>query len=48
MWSGGDVSFQILEIVSGNDAFNYYFTLVWVFGMVACMFGLLVKVLTRS
>jgi len=48
MWDGGEVTFAILEILEGNDAFNYYFTLVWIFGMIACMFGLMVKVLTRS
>jgi len=50
MWNGGVVEFEILEVLVGDDfaAFNYFFTLVSIFGIFSLLIGLLVKMLTRT
>lgn len=52
MWSGGVIDLQIVEIFQGSgawvDAFNFFFTLVWVFGLISLTLSLIIRVLTRS
>ena len=50
MWEQGIISFAIMEILPGEDflAFNYFFTLTWIFGIYSLVIGLLVKLLTRT
>lgn len=38
----------VIEIVQGSAAFNYFFTLVLWFGVVAFGINLLVRIFTRS
>ena len=51
MWVLDAVDFGIVQVVSGisgADAFNFFFTLTWVFGLVAMATGLLLRVVSRS
>jgi len=51
MWEFAVVDFGIVEIVSditGADAFNFFFTLTWIFGLVAMATGLLMRAVSRS
>jgi hypothetical protein len=51
MWVFDVVEFGIVEIMTeggGAAAFNYFFTLVWVFGLVAFAIGLMMRVVSRS
>lgn len=44
------LEFNVLEIMTGDgtEIFNYFFTLVMVFGWVAFGIGLLFKIINRS
>ena len=51
MWVFDVVDFGIVEIVSGitgAEAFNFFFTVTWVFGLVAMAMGLLMRAVSRS
>ncbi len=52
MWEAGLYTFGVVEILPatqfGAVVFNYFFTLMWIFGMMATMITILVKILTRS
>lgn len=52
MWEYGEVTFGITELITGGGeaaaAFNYFFTVVWVFGLVAVTVAMLIRVVTRS
>ena len=49
-WDVGNSTIQTLNILSGDhsDVFNYFFTIVIFFGLVALCIGLLVKLISRS
>lgn len=52
MWQNGIVDLGIIEIMTDGSqasmAFNYFFTLIWVFGLIAVSVSLLIRVLSRS
>lgn len=50
MWESGIVTFSVWQILSGEGAeyFNYFFTLVGLFGVYALVIGLLVRTLTKT
>lgn len=49
MWEWSDnTTFDVLPVLYGNPEFNYFFTLVCIFGIISVAVGLLVKVITRS
>jgi len=52
MWEATIVDLGIVEILGGTadyaDAFNFFFTLIWVFGLVSMSVALLMRVITRS
>lgn len=51
MWVFDVVDLGIVEIMSGvtgADAFNFFFTLTWVFGLISMATGLLMRVVSRS
>ncbi len=45
---GGTWSFNVPEIIPGSTEFNFFFTLVMVFGLVCIPVGALVRLISRS
>ena len=50
IFGSGNVTFEILDVMQGTGSavFNYFFTQMMVFGIIALMLGMLFKVLNRS
>jgi len=47
MYEVGKLTFYVMQ-VSSNPYFNYFFTLVSVFGLISFSVGILVKLISRS
>lgn len=45
---GNRMVVPVIEIITGADAFNYFFSVVLFFGLFAFGVNLLVRILTRS
>lgn len=45
---GGQYDFMILQVLQDNPEFNYFFTLMMIFGVVAVIIGSLVRIITHS
>lgn len=52
MWDGGLVQFEIMNVLSGTEAFtmafNFCFTAISVCGAIAAVFKIIIKLITRS
>lgn len=49
MWDwSGVVEFMILQVIPGNEPFNYFFTVVTALGILSWGIVCLVKVVSRS
>lgn len=48
MYEVGKITVKVMQIIPNNDVFNYFFTIVSVFGLIAFSIGILVKLISRS
>jgi len=48
MYEIGKITVKTMQIIPHNDVFNYFFTIVSVFGLIAFSIGILVKLISRS
>lgn len=47
MYEVGKITVKVMQVIP-NDVFNYFFTIVSVFGLIAFSIGILVKLISRS
>ena len=50
-WDFGEGDISVLHIMQGQqgaDVFNYFFTIILFFGLIAFSIGLLIKLISRS
>lgn len=47
-WGDGQVTFEILQMIPDNPAFNYAFTLVAIAGVIGTGIAFLLRVVSRS
>ena len=48
MYELGNITVKVMHVVPNNDVFNFFFTIVSVFGLIAFSIGILVKLISRS
>lgn len=48
MWGADQVTYSVVEVIVGNPAFNYFFTVLFIGAMISLFCGLMCRIISRS